>query len=148
MLGIHFGNSSLDNSNWDKISLAKKFIFTKHCDCHWEKNKWLWTKSSSYPNFGIYIGQIFAIAKLTKKDIAKRMYNFLWNNKKIRSHRNLAPLSIWKGGLGILDIHTQLNSLKSIWIQRSLNPTNALWKYLMLYQLNLNTYFQPKLSSI
>ena len=40
-------------------------------------------------------------------------------------------------GLSILDIETQLNSLKIKWIQNLLNPTNALWKNLMLYQLNL-----------
>ena len=40
-------------------------------------------------------------------------------------------------GLGILDIETQLNSLKIKWIQRLLNPTTALWKNLKLYQLNL-----------
>ena len=37
----------------------------------------------------------------------------------------------------MLDINTPLNSLKTKWIQRFLNPTNALWKYLMLYRLNL-----------
>ena len=46
--------------------------------------------------------------------------------KKIRPPRHIAQLSIWKGGLGILDIHTHLNCLKDIWIQRSLNPTSAL----------------------
>ena len=40
--------------------------------------------------------------------------------------RRLAQLSIWTSGLGILDIKTQLNSLKIKWIQRLLNPTNAL----------------------
>ena len=49
----------------------------------------------------------------------------------------VAQLSIWRGGLGILDKDTQLNSLKRKWIQRLLNPTNALWKELMLYRLNL-----------
>ena len=51
--------------------------------------------------------------------------------------RRLAQLSIWTSGLGILDIKTQLNSLKIKWIQRLLNPTNALQKNLMMYQLNL-----------
>ena len=38
----------------------------------------------------------------------------------------LAQLSIWRGGLGILDIDTKLNSLKIKWIQRLLNPYNDL----------------------
>ena len=57
--------------------------------------------------------------------------------EKIRLPRYLAQLSIWMSGLGILDIETQLNSLKIKWIQMLLNPTNALYKNLMLYQLNL-----------
>ena len=35
--------------------------------------------------------------------------------------------------IGFLDIDTQLNSLKTKWIQRLLNPTNAFWKDLKLY---------------
>ena len=57
--------------------------------------------------------------------------------KKIRPPRHLAQLPISKGGLGILDIDTQLNSLNIKWIQKLLVPTNALWKDLMLYRLNL-----------
>ena len=48
----------------------------------------------------------------------------------------LVQLSIWSGGLDILDIDTNLNSLKIKWIQRLLNPTNTLWKFLMLFRLN------------
>ena len=53
--------------------------------------------------------------------------------QKIRPPSDLSQLSTLKGGQGILDINTQLNSLKTKWIQRFLNPTNALWKDLMLY---------------
>ena len=62
---------------------------------------------------------------------------FPLERKKIRPPRHLAQLSIWIGRLGILDIKTQLNSLKIKFIQRLLNPTNALWKDLMQYRLNL-----------
>ena len=48
---------------------------------------------------------------------------------------HLPQLSIWRSGLSILEIDTQLNSIKIKWIQRLLNPTNALWKDLILYQL-------------
>ena len=51
--------------------------------------------------------------------------------------RNFTQISIWRGRLYMLDINTPLNSLKTKWIQRLLNTTNALWKYLMLYRLNL-----------
>ena len=51
--------------------------------------------------------------------------------------RHLAQLSIWRWALVILDTETQLNSPKIKWILRLLNPTNALWKDLMLYRLKL-----------
>ena len=37
---------------------------------------------------------------------------FLIGRKKVRPLRHLVQLPIWKGGLGISDIDTQLNSLK------------------------------------
>ena len=43
-----------------------------------------------------YMGQIYTIPKFIKGEIEK----------------TIAPLSIWKCGLGILDIETQLNSLE------------------------------------
>ena len=47
-----------------------------------------------------YIGQIYTIPKFIKEEIEK----------------TIAQLSIWKCGLGILDIDTQLNSLELKWI--------------------------------
>ena len=68
-----------------------------------------------------YIGQIYTIPKFI--------------NKKIEI--TIAQLSVWKCGLSILDIDTQLNSLELPWIYRLLNPTNALCKGLLLYWLKL-----------
>ena len=56
-------------------------------------------------------------------------------NKTSQAH--VPYLSISRGGLGILFIDTQLNSLKAKWVQRLLNLTNALWKGLMVYRLNI-----------
>ena len=84
-----------------------------------------------------YIWQIYTIPKYIKKEIQKRIYNFLWDGKNIRPPRHLAQLPIWKGRLGILDIDTQLDSMKIKWIQRLFHPTHALWKDLMLHWLNL-----------
>ena len=47
-----------------------------------------------------YIGQIYTIPQFVKEEIEK----------------TIAQLSIWKCGLGILDIDTQLNSLGLKWI--------------------------------
>ena len=57
-----------------------------------------------------YIGQIYTIPKFVKEKIEK----------------TIAQLSIWKCGLGILDIVTQLKSLELKWIYRLFNPTNSL----------------------
>ena len=53
--------------------------------------------------------------------------------EKIQTPRYLAKLFIWRGGLGIFDIDTQLNYIKVKLIQRLSNPTNAVWKDLILY---------------
>ena len=60
------------------------------------------------------------------------MENFIFVQR-----RHLAQLYIWKGGPRILDMDTQLNSLRIKWIQNLFNPTNVLWKVLILYRLNL-----------
>ena len=51
------------------------------------------------------------------------MYNSPWEE---------AQLSIWKCGLGILDIDTQSKSLELKWIQRLLKHANAFRKGLTL----------------
>ena len=45
------------------------------------------------------------------------IHDFLWEGKKIHPPRHLIQLPIWKGGLGVLDIDTQLNALRIKWIQ-------------------------------
>ena len=55
--------------------------------------------------------------------------------------RNLPQIPIWKGELGILNIYYSIKFLKIKWIQRSMNPTNAVWTDLILYRLNLRFNF-------
>ena len=57
-----------------------------------------------------YIGQIYTVPKFIEKEIGKA----------------IAQLSIWKYGLVILDIDTQLSSLELKWILILLKSTNAL----------------------
>ena len=69
-----------------------------------------------------YIWQIFTIPKYIKKNIKKRIYNFLWNRKKYNIPDNKInlpppPAPIWRGGLVIFDIDTQLNYIRIKWIQ-------------------------------
>ena len=76
-------------------------------------------------------------SKINQKGNWKKHIKFPLELQKMRLPRHLVQLSTWKGGLGILDIDTQLNSLETKWIQRLVNPTHAFWKYLRLYWLNL-----------
>ena len=58
------------------------------------------------------MGQIYIIPKYIRKEIEKSNTISSGTTKKIRPPRHLAQLSIWKDGVGILDIDAQLNSLK------------------------------------
>ena len=131
IFGINFGNSILDKSKWDKISegLAKNRYL--------EQTEALFERGNCKPNPLI---QTVVHRPILYDSIIyqKGIYNFLWNRKKYDlPPRRLVQLSDSTSGPGILDIETQINSLKIKWIQRLLNPNNALWKHLMLYQLNL-----------
>ena len=95
---VNFVNSSLDNS-----LRGKKIIINQLLSKLW------------------YIVQMYTIPRYIKKEIEKRIYNFLRNNKKNQISQTL------RHSLDILDIDTQLNSLKIKLIQKLLNPTNALY---------------------
>ena len=72
----------------------KESIFPIECNSLWDEKK-----ENCKPNSLIKtldIGQICTIPKFIKQEIGK----------------TIAQLSIWKCGLGILDIDTQLNSLE------------------------------------
>ena len=60
-----------------------------------------------------YRGQIYTIPKYIKKEIEKRIYNFLWSSKKYDLPDNYLNS---RSGLGILDTDSQLNCIKTKWI--------------------------------
>ena len=76
-------------------------------------------------------------SKINQNGNWKKHIKFPLELQRMRPPRQLVQLSTWKGGLGNLDIDTQLNSLKTKWIHRLSNPTNAFWNDFMLYWLNL-----------
>ena len=79
-----------------------------------------------------YRGQIYPIPKYIKEEIEQRIYNFLWNSKKC----DLPDKQLnSRGGLGILDRHTIKLYIKKNGLL--VNPTNVLWKCLVLYWLKL-----------
>ena len=119
ILGVHFGNYVLDNPNWNKIShsLTKKINISNRVQLSlgWKKRKKN-CKPNALIQTLVYRSNIYC-SKIYQKEIEKK----------------IAQLSIWKCGLGILDIDTQLNSLELKWNWRLLSPTNVLWKGLMLH---------------
>ena len=78
------------------------------------------------------------ICKIYLVKVEQRTFNF----------RLLSQIPIWKGAQGISGIDTQLSSLKIKWIQRLLNPTNALSEDLTLYLLKLTLESKPRLDAI
>ena len=66
IVGESFGNSVLDNSNWDKISHSltkkKKSIFQTECNSFWDEKKILLSKPW-------YISGIYTIQKFIKEEI-------------------------------------------------------------------------------
>ena len=80
----------------------------------------------------LYYFKIYQKGRHWKKNI-----QVLLEQEKMQPPRHLAQLSIWRDRLSILNIDTQLNYKKIKWIQKLSNPTNALWKDLILYWLKL-----------
>ena len=76
-------------------------------------------------------------SKIYQKGNWRKNIQFPLEQIKMQPPRHLTQLSIWRGWLGILDIDTKSNCIKIKWIERLLNPTNALWKGLMLYLLKI-----------
>ena len=96
--GVNFGNSVFDNSKWDKIRDL-------------EKSGTLLERGNRKPN-PLIESVVHRSNLYYSKIYQKRIHDFLWNRKKIRPSRCLVQLSISTSGLCILDVETQLNSLK------------------------------------
>ena len=88
-------------------------------------------------------GQILLFQNISKRKLKKKNIQFSLEQQKIRPPTQLAQSY---GGLGILDIDTQLNCINKKWIQWLLNSTNVLWKDLMLYWLELILNFHQGLA--
>ena len=102
--GVNFGNYVFDNSKWDKISdgIAKKNM---------EQSGTLFERGNCKLN-PLIESVVHRSNLYYSKIYQKRIHDFLWNRKKIRPSRHLVQLSISTSGLCILDVETQLNSLK------------------------------------
>lgn len=107
-IATNFSNSTAEINDWDKITV------------NIQKKMYLWNRVRPSmrgklivnqilsPN----IGQIYTTAKYIREEIQRRLYNFLYNEKQIKAPRHLAQLLVWRVGLGILNMDTELSSLK------------------------------------
>ena len=129
-LADHFGNTILNNSNQDKIreSIIKKSVAI------WNRVRLSLRGKKIIVNQILlsklwYIGQVYTIPKYIKKETGQ-------NGKKYDFPGTQLNSPFGAGGPGFFDTYIELNSLKIRWSQSLLNPTNALWKDLILYRLN------------
>ena len=133
----HFGNTILNNSNQDKIreSIIKKSIAI------WNRVRLSLRGKKIIVNQILlsklwYIGQVYTIPKYIKKEIEIITIFSGWNGKKYDFPGTQLNSPFGAGGPGFFDTYIELNSLKIKWSQSLLNPTNALWKDLILYRLD------------
>ena len=136
-LGDHFGNTILNNSHQDKISesiIKKSITIWKRVRPSLRGKKIIVNQILMSKLW--YIGQVCTIPKHVKKEI-EVIYDLLWIERKKYDFPGSQLNSPFGGdGLGFFDIYIELNQLKIKWSQSLLNPTNALWKDLILYRLD------------
>ena len=79
---VNFVNSSLNNSNWVKISesLTKKFHIWNRLRLSLRDKKIIINQILLSKLW--YIAQIYTIPKYMKKEIEKKIYGFLWNEEE------------------------------------------------------------------
>ena len=83
-----------------------------------------------------YTAQFATLPDRILQETNVAIYNFLWNDKRMRVARNMVQLPIEQGGLGIINIKLKIQSLHLRWIGRLLETEiDAPWKDLMSYQL-------------
>ena len=116
------------------INIAKQTPISNRVRFSLRGKKIILNKQTLFSKFWC-IGQMFIKAKIYQKGYWKKNIPFPLEQEKIQPPRHLTELSIWRNGLGIFDIGTQLNYIIKIkCIQRLLNLTNALWKDIMLHR--------------
>ena len=98
ILGINFGNFTLDNSIWDKISanITRKINLQNRVRLSLRGRKLIINQILLSKLW--YIDQIYTTPKYVKKEIEKRISEFLWEGKKIHPHKHLFQLSFGRVG--------------------------------------------------
>jgi len=121
VLGIYVGGDEEERSklNWDnKLHKLEKTLNL------WKQReltvfgKITIIKTLALPSI-IYSASITSVPSEVTKQVEKLLCNFLWKTKD-RIKRNRIINSVEKGGLNMIDIASQVESLKAVWINRIL----------------------------
>ena len=67
--------------------------------------------------------------------IEKKIFGFLWNNKKDKIKRESIYQDYDKGGIHMTDVNIMIKALRLAWIPRLLNPNSLNWKSIPDYSL-------------
>ena len=100
LLFVTTDESNKLNKNLPVISLELILSFLLYVSLHMETNSFTWLKLHT-PILNLKLQQMVSYLNI-KREIEKRIYNFLWNWKKIQTPIHSAWLSFWRGTLGIL----------------------------------------------
>jgi len=138
VLGIYVGgeDSECMKMNWDKrlLNLEKLLNTWKQRDLTLF-GKITIIKTLALPSM-IYCASIICVPQSVVKQIEKLLYKFIWKSKD-RIKRNKLINNIEDGGMNMIDIVSQFESLKAIWVNRisQANSTHN-WSRLPRFYLN------------
>ena len=139
-LGVYIGHDKNDcyNMNWVKSINDMEKLFES-----WKKRKLtLFGKTCIINTLGvskfIYKASILPYPDESLINKAKsNIFNFLWN-KTDRIKRNTLIGNIADGGIGVIDIETQIKSLKAIWVSKLLKSKNTMYDIVKGYLNKMN----------
>ena len=138
-LGVYFGHSKENciKLNWDsKYQQCEKIIE------NWKKRKLTFygkitiIKTLLLPKFTYQFHSNYVPENVIKK-INSLFFNFLWEGKREKIKRNTLIGSKHEGGLGMIDIKSYIQAIKTKWIQKLLSErSDASWTVIPRYFLN------------
>ena len=70
-------------------------------------------------------------------DLDNILFDFLLNSKPATIKRNTVIAPVEYGGLGMIDIYAVHDTAKCTWIRRLFDNTDAKWKSIFLYMINI-----------
>ena len=100
----------------------------------------------------VYTSQVITCPNSVIKIIDKLLFDFLWGSPAVRVKKSYVMKDISAGGLNMIDLATQFNSIKIKWICKFIDNSQGKWKWFFEYwfeklggvQVILNCRCDPK----